>query len=120
VTDVRFTKPDPGTPAAVRFPAIARRSLDTGLSMWAIHHAAVPIATATLVIARGTGDDPPDRHGLASLAGDLLDEGAGGRDAIALAEAFAGLGTQLEVDVGPDARRCRSPRSHASSDPRWG
>jgi predicted Zn-dependent peptidase len=63
----------------------------------------VPIATATLLIARGTGDDPPDRHGLASLAGDLLDEGAAGRDAIQLAEAFAALGTQLEVDVGPDA-----------------
>jgi zinc protease len=99
----RFTRPLPGAPMAVRFPPIARRTLDTGLSMWAVRHAAVPIVTATLLIARGTGDDPTDRHGLASLAGDLLDEGAAGRDAIQLAEAFAGLGTQLEVDVGPDA-----------------
>src|SRR5690606_31305155 len=33
----------------------------------------------------------------------LLDEGAGARDAIALAEAFARAGTQLDIDVGPDA-----------------
>lgn len=99
----RFTRPDPGTPMAVRFPSIARQTLDSGLSVWAIRHAAVPIATASLLIARGTGDDPTDRHGLASLAGDLLDEGANGRDAIELAEAFAALGTQLEIDVGPDA-----------------
>jgi predicted Zn-dependent peptidase len=87
----------------VRFPPIVRRTLDTGLAIWAVRHAAVPVATATLLIARGTGDDPPERHGLASLAGDLLDEGAGGRDAIQLAEAFAAFGTQLEIDVGPDA-----------------
>jgi predicted Zn-dependent peptidase len=54
-------------------------------------------------VARGTGDDPEDRYGLASLTGDLLDEGAGDRNAIQLADAFGALGTQLEVDVGPDA-----------------
>jgi predicted Zn-dependent peptidase len=87
----------------VRFPPIERRQLDTGLNVWAIRHQAVPLVTVTLLMARGTGDDPSDRHGLASLTGDLLDEGAGGRDAIQLAEAFAAMGTQLEVDVGPDS-----------------
>ena len=99
----RFTRPTPGGPVAVRFPQIARRRLDTGLDVWVIEDAAVPLVTMSLLVARGTGDDPADRHGLASLAGDMLDEGAGARDAIQLAEAFAAMGTQLEVDVGPDA-----------------
>jgi predicted Zn-dependent peptidase len=99
----RFDRPSAGDPTPIRFPPIARARLDNGLGVWSIAHRGVPVATATLVIARGTGDDPPDRHGLASLTGDLLDEGAGARDAIALAEAFARIGTQLGVDVGPDA-----------------
>jgi predicted Zn-dependent peptidase len=103
MTPRRFDRPGPGAPTPVRFPAIARETLDSGLGIWVVQHAPVPVATITLIVARGTGDDPVDRHGLASLTGDLLDEGAGDRDAIQLADAFAGLGTQLEVDVGPDA-----------------
>jgi predicted Zn-dependent peptidase len=99
----RFDRPPPGEPATIHFPPIARATLETGLAVWHVRHDPVPIATATLLVARGTGDDPPDRHGLASLTGDLLDEGAGDRDALALADAFAALGTQLEIDVGPDA-----------------
>jgi predicted Zn-dependent peptidase len=33
----------------------------------------------------------------------LIDEGAGDRDALHLSEAFAQMGTQVEVEVGPDA-----------------
>src|SRR6187549_485674 len=86
VSEGRFTRPTPGGPVAVRFPQIARRRLDTGLDVWVIEDAAVPLVTMSLLVARGTGDDPADRHGLASLAGDMLDEGAGARDAIQLAE----------------------------------
>ncbi len=99
----RFDRPSPGDPTPIHFPAIARTRLDNGLAVWSIAHRRAPIATATLVVARGTGDDPSGRHGLASLTGDLLDEGAGTLDAIALAEAFGRLGTQLDIDVGPDA-----------------
>jgi predicted Zn-dependent peptidase len=99
----RFDPPRPGASTAVRFPPIARGVLPNGLSVWSIARPTTPVVTMLLVIARGTSDDPPDRHGLASLTGDLLDEGAGPRDAIRLAEAFARLGSQLEIDVGPDA-----------------
>ena len=103
MSSTRFERPGPGAPTGVRFPPIARQTLDTGLRVWVVRHAPVPVATVTLLIARGTGDDPVDRHGLASLTGDLLDEGAGDRNAIQLADAFAAIGTQLDVDVGPDA-----------------
>jgi zinc protease len=99
----RFERPSPGDPTPIRFPPIARARLDNGLGVWTIAHRGVPVASATLVLSRGTGDDPESLPGLASLTGDLLDEGAGPRDAIALADAFGQLGTQLDVDVGPDA-----------------
>jgi predicted Zn-dependent peptidase len=99
----RFERPSPGHPTPIHFPAITRTRLDNGLGVWGIAHRRAPIVTATLLLARGSGDDPIGRHGLASLTGDLLDEGAGTRDAIALADAFGRLGTQLDIDVGPDA-----------------
>jgi zinc protease len=98
----RFTRPAPGEAAPVRFPHIAREQFDNGLRIWTIPYGAIPVATVTLLFARGTGDDPVHQHGLASLTGDLLDEGAGDLDAIGLAEAFARLGTQLDIDVSPD------------------
>jgi len=99
----RFDPPRPGASTAVRFPPIVRDVLPNGLSVWSIARPSSAVVTMLLVIARGTSDDPPDLYGLASLTGDLLDEGAGSRNAISLAEAFARLGSQLEIDVGPDA-----------------
>ena len=100
---LRFDPPRPGASMAVRFPPIARHVLPNGLEVWSVARAATDVVTMLVVIARGTSDDPPGRHGLASLTGDLLDEGAGALDAIGLAEALARLGSQLEIDVGPDA-----------------
>lgn len=99
----RFTRPGAGAATPVRFPRIAREQLDNGMRVWCVPYGAIPVATATLVVSRGTGNDPADRHGLASLTGDLLDEGAGDHDAVTLAEAFARIGTQFDIDVGPDA-----------------
>lgn len=99
----RFVPPASGSSTPVRFPPMLRDRLANGLAVWTIPHATVPALTALLVIPRGTGDDPSDRHGLASLAGDLVDEGAGTRNAIEVADAFGRLGAELEIDVGPDA-----------------
>lgn len=99
----RFTRPDPGSAVPVRFPAISRLELDNGFRIWTIPYGEVPVMTAVLVVSRGTADDPAWCPGLASLTGDLLDEGAGALDAIALADAFARIGTHVEIDVAPDA-----------------
>lgn len=99
----RFTRPAAGAAAPVRFPPIVRERLDNGLQIWTIPYGTIPVANVALVVARGTGDDPSNLHGLASLTGDLLDEGAGDLDAIGVGEAFARIGTHLDIDVGPDA-----------------
>jgi predicted Zn-dependent peptidase len=99
----RFDRPAAGHATPVRFPEVTRQTLENGLTLWAVEHASVPVFTATVLLPHGTGEDPSSRHGLASLTGDLVDEGAGDRDALHLSEAFAQMGTQVEVEVGPDA-----------------
>jgi zinc protease len=98
----RSRLPDVGEPGAVRFPAFTRRVLDSGLEVRTAHRPGLPIASVMIVVRGGTSRDPGDRHGLTSLTAGLMDEGAGARDAIALHEAFARLGTHLETDVGAD------------------
>jgi predicted Zn-dependent peptidase len=99
------TPPSVGPPAVIGFPPVVRDRLSNGLAVWVIEQARMPVVSLALLIDRGTSSDPDDRPGLVALSADLLDEGAGNRDAIQLAEAFEGLGSHLGLDVGPDVMR---------------
>ncbi len=103
MTGGRFDMPRVGPAEPVRFPAASRRAIDNGLGVWTIAVPNLPIVSAALVLAAGSASDPSDRPGLASLAGELVGEGAGGRDAIALSDALARLGSRLIVDTGADS-----------------
>jgi zinc protease len=98
----RFIPPSAGDPVAVRFPSIQKAVLDSGLDVWAIPYAALPVVTIVIVVPFGSRHDPADQPGLAGVTADLFDEGAGDRDAIGLAEAFAALGTEVSVDISAD------------------
>ena len=98
----RFVMPGAGAPARVRFPPVARGALSNGLQVWTIGHDTAPIVSMVLVVPVGSAHDPETLPGLAGMMADLLDEGTDTLDAIGLAEAFAGLGTELSIDVGPD------------------
>ena len=63
----------------------------------------MPVVSLTLVLDTGTANDPTDRPGLTGLVADLLDEGAGTRNAIELSDALARIGSHLEIDTAPDA-----------------
>jgi zinc protease len=101
MTDRRL--PPVGAPARVVFPPIVRATLSSGLDFWTISRHADPVVSAQLVLHTGAGHDPADRPGLVGLTADMLDEGAAGRDAVAIAEILARLGTTLAIDVGSDA-----------------
>jgi zinc protease len=103
VTSGRFALPVVGPPSAVRFPPVQRRSLANGVRVWAAEHGSAPVVSVACLIEGGTASDPADRPGLASLTSSLVHEGAGGRDAIALADALARLGGHLDVETGADA-----------------
>ena len=99
----RFHQPALGPDAPFTFPSIHKTRLPNGLALWTVQHRDIPLQTMVLLVRVGSSADPADRPGLASLTGDMLDEGAGGLGALALNEALARIGAQFETEVGPDA-----------------
>jgi zinc protease len=86
-----------------RFPLMSRRRLENGVIAWTSEHHDVPLISMFVLLRAGAGNDPMDRPGLAAITGDLLDEGCGELDALALHETLGRLGAQLETEVGADA-----------------
>ncbi|HEV2130629.1 MAG TPA: hypothetical protein VGR27_05980, partial [Longimicrobiaceae bacterium] len=82
------TPPALGPAPSVALPTPVSRSLGNGLRVIYVRHGELPIAHATLVTRGGMGDDPANLPGLASFTADMLDEGAGGRNALELAAAL--------------------------------
>ncbi|HXE81030.1 MAG TPA: pitrilysin family protein [Vicinamibacterales bacterium] len=92
-------RPDP----PFRFPSIAKTRLESGLSIWAVEHRSLPVVTAVVLLRVGSAADPDDQPGLASLTGDMLDEGADDRTALEVNDALARIGAQFDTEVSPDA-----------------
>ncbi len=99
----RTALPVLGASEPFHFPRIERHLLANGLELRAVAHKNVPVLSAVLLVPGGTAADSPARPGLAAFTADLLDEGSDGRSALAVSDAIARLGADLDVDVGPDA-----------------
>jgi zinc protease len=99
----RTRLPVAGADAPFVFPRIRKTRLSSGLSLWHVPHAAVPVTTMVLLVRAGSSADPDGRPGLASLTGDMLDEGAGDRTAMEVHEALTSIGAQFDTEVGADA-----------------
>ena len=99
----RSRLPDLGPDPVFHFPHIAKQHLPNGLKVWTVEHRSVPVVTAVLLIGVGAATDPEAFPGLASLTGDMLDEGAGGLTALQVNDALARIGAQFDTEVGPDA-----------------
>jgi zinc protease len=103
----RTHPPQPGPPSAVALPAIQKRQLSNGLPVWTVEMHKVPVAQVNLVIFSGTADDPAGKFGVASLATAMLEEGAGSRSALEVADAVDFLGADLSTAVGIDSAAVR-------------
>ncbi|MBI2189642.1 MAG: insulinase family protein [Acidobacteria bacterium] len=99
----RSRLPDVGPDPAFRFPRVVRHRLGNGLDVRTVEHHTVPVVSCVLLVHGGAGADPPDEEGLAALTADMLDEGTGDLSAIEVSEAFARIGAEYDVDIGPDA-----------------
>lgn len=104
MTSVDRTRlPPVGPQAPFRFPQIVKHTTAGGLRIWTVEHRSVPVVTAVLLLAVGSAADQADTPGLASLTGDMLDEGSGDRSALEVNDALARMGAQFDTEVGPDA-----------------
>jgi predicted Zn-dependent peptidase len=91
----RSHPPQPGPPAALNLPAIHKAKLSNGLPVWIVEMHKVPVAQINLLVFSGTADDPPGKYGVASLATAMLEQGAGSRSALEIADAVDFLGADL-------------------------
>lgn len=99
----RSRLPAVGPDPPFAFPPIVKRRLETGLHLWTVQRPDLPVVCSLLVLPYGAAADPPHRPGLAALAGDLLDEGAGERSADEIHAALQAMGAQFDIEVSADA-----------------
>jgi zinc protease len=99
----RSVAPPPATPRPYHFPHVARRTLANGLELLVAENHNAPLVSMRALIRSGADRDTAAVAGLASLTSELLDEGAGNRDAVALAEAAGLLGASLATGADWDA-----------------
>jgi zinc protease len=103
----RTHPPAPGPPAALQLPAIHKTQLSNGLAVWVVEMHKVPVVQVNLVVFSGTADDPPGKFGVASLSTAMLEEGAGSRSALEIADAVDLLGADLTSGSGIDSSAVR-------------
>jgi predicted Zn-dependent peptidase len=87
----------------LKLPAIQKRTLTNGVPVWIVELHKVPVTHVTLVVKGGNASDPRDKFGIANLTAEMLDEGAGSRDALQIADAVDYLGASLSTSSGSDA-----------------
>ena len=103
----RTRPPQPGPPAPLRLPTIQKQKLSNGLPVWVVELHEVPVAQINLVVLSGTANDPPGKYGVASLVAAMLEEGAGSRSALEIADAVDYLGADLGAATASDSSSVR-------------
>jgi zinc protease len=91
-----------GTLPPLRTPATTELTLGNGLDVVAIPRSVAPIVSMSLMVRSGADSDRPGREGLASATAEMLDEGAGTRSALEVAEELEQIGADLYVGAGRD------------------
>lgn len=99
----RSVAPAPAPPRPYHFPHVSRTTLPNGLRVLVAENHNAPLVSLRVLVRSGADHDTPELAGLAALTADLLDEGAGTRDAIQLAEDIGILGGTMGTGADWDA-----------------
>jgi zinc protease len=103
----RSKPPALGPAPQLTLPALQKRALSNGLNVWIVEAHKVPLVQVNLLIQAGSGDDPAGKFGIASLTAAMLDEGAGSRSALQIADDVEFLGANLATSSSFDASAVR-------------
>jgi zinc protease len=103
----RSRPPALGAQPRLVLPAVQERELANGLRVLLLEAHDVPLAQINLVVHVGSADDPAGQFGVASFTAAMLDEGAGTRSALEIADAAEFLGAELTTSSAFDASAVR-------------
>ncbi len=93
----REQPPPPLIRRHVVFPEYEVRTLPNGLDVVYVGHHEQPAVSVRMILRAGAASDPAGKPGVASLVGQLLDQGTQSRSAQAIADAIDGVGGVLAV-----------------------
>lgn len=103
----RSRPPSIGPAPQLNLPVIQKRTLSNGLPVWIVETHEVPLVQINLVVLAGSAEDPAGKFGAASLTSAMLDEGAGSRSALEIADAVDFLGANLTTTSSFDGSAVR-------------
>src|SRR5438477_1684639 len=98
----RNEPPKPGPAGALELPVPERFKLSNGLTVLYSERPGLPLVAADLVLHAGSGVNPVDRPGLASMTARMLQQGTMTRSALQIADRAADLGATLNSGSGTD------------------
>ena len=96
----RSSPPALGPAPTLRVPTPATATLSNGLELVVVEMHEVPVVNMNIAVRAGSVRDPRAEPGLATFVANMLDEGAGRRSALDIAEEAALLGAQLGTGAG--------------------
>lgn len=94
--------PTPGPIVQWAPPAVSAWSMPNGLEIWYLRQDHAPLVSMHLVLPNGAASDPVGKSGLTAMMIDMLDEGAGGMDALQLSRAWQALATDYSASPATD------------------
>ena len=98
----RKDAPKPGPAGALHLPVPVKFKLSNGLTVLYSDRPGLPLVAADLVMHAGSGLNPQDRPGLASMTARMLEQGTATRSALQIADRAADLGATLNSGAGRD------------------
>lgn len=91
----RSAPPQLGPPPSLKLPPIQRFELANGLKVVLLEKHTLPLVQMTMLFNAGSVNDQPHHLGVASMTAAMLDEGAGKRTSLEIADAVDYLGASL-------------------------
>jgi zinc protease len=98
----RKETPKPGTASALHLPVPEQFKLSNGLTVLFSERRGLPLVAASLVFRAGSGANPAERPGLASVTARMLQQGTEKRSALQIADRAADLGATLGSRASTD------------------
>ncbi len=98
----RTKLPTPASEIRWTPPPVATWKMPNGLEVWYLRQKQAPLVSFRLVLASGASSDPTGKAGLTGLMADMLDEGAAGKSALQLADAWQRLATDYGASANTD------------------
>jgi len=98
----RTKPPALAPPPALKLPAVQTTVLPNGLTVAVVEVHKVPVVDVQLLVDAGAARDPSAAPGLATFTATMLQQGAGPRSALEVADEAAFLGAQLSTTASFD------------------